>query len=165
MRRIQLFLCALLLAFLCMPSAMAEKSKKNQASEQLRGIWQMCFYMSGNPDMPGELKPSNSFKILSDDGKFTNIVVIPNHGAIILGAGTYKQVDETNYVEHVEQNLHLPQLVGSDNELQFEMKPDNVMVLKYFVKYDTQGNEIDSWYYETWKKVVMPDKIPEGLVR
>jgi hypothetical protein len=33
------------------------------------------------------------------------------------------------------------------------------------VKYDTQGNEIDSWYYETWKKVVMPDKIPEGLVR
>jgi hypothetical protein len=149
-----------------MPGAMAEKSKqKKQASEQLRGIWQMCFYVSGNPDVPGELKPSNSFKILSDDGKFTNIVVIPGRGSIILGSGTYVQKSDTLYVEHVERNLHLPSLVGSDNELQFQMRDDGVMVLKYFVKYDTQGNEIDSWYHETWKKVVMPDKIPEGMER
>ncbi len=131
----------------------------------LNGIWQMCFYMSGNPEVPGELKPSNSFKILSDDGKFTNLTVIPNQGAIIIGSGTYWQSAINAYTEHVEKNLHLPQLVGVDNVLEFEMKDDDVMVLKFFVKTDNDGNEINSWYYETWKRVIMPAAYPENLVR
>lgn len=132
---------------------------------KLNGIWQMCFYVSGNPDQPGELKPSNSFKILSDDGKFTNMTVIPNHGAIIIGSGTYKQTADNAFTEHVEKNLHLPQLVGVDNVLEFEMKGGEVMVLKFFVKMDKDGNEINSWYYETWKRVVMPPAYPKDLVR
>ena len=40
-------------------------SKTMAQSTDLRGIWQMCFYVSGDPTIPGELKPSNSFKILS----------------------------------------------------------------------------------------------------
>ncbi len=131
----------------------------------LNGIWQMCFYVSGNPEHPGELKPSNSFKILSDDGKFTNMTVIPNHGAIIIGSGTYEQTAMNAYTEHVEKNLHLPQLVGVDNVLEFEMKEDDVMVLKFFVKTDNDGNEINSWYYETWKRVTMPAEYPKDLVR
>ena len=131
----------------------------------LRGIWQMCFYMSSDPALPGELKPSNSFKILSDDGKFTNMVMIPNKGAIIVGSGTYKQTAPNAFTESVEKNLHLPQLVGVDNVLEFEMKDGNVMMLKFFVKKDPDGNEINSWYYETWKKVEMPVVYPTDIVR
>ena len=108
---------------------------------------------------------SNSFKILSDDGKFTNMTMIPNHGAIIIGSGTYRQTAPNAYTEHVEKNLHLPQLVGVDNILEFEMKGGDVMVLKFFVKTDKDGNEINSWYYETWKRVKMPPVYPKDLVR
>lgn len=139
---------------------MAQTSKTD-----LAGIWQMCFYMSSDPNLPGELKPSNSFKILSDDGKFTNMTIVPNKGAIVIGSGTYKQTAPNAFTEHVEKNLHLPQLVGVDNVLEFEMKSGEVMVLKFFVKTDENGNQIDSWYYETWKKVKMPAVYPKDLVR
>jgi len=33
-----------------------------------------------------------------------------------------------------------------DNILEFEMKGGDVMVLKFFVKTDKDGNEINSWY-------------------
>ena len=39
------------------------------------------------------------------------------------------------------------------------------MVLKFFVKTDKDGNEINSWYYETWKRVKMPPVYPKDLVR
>ena len=140
-------------------------SKTIAQTTDLRGIWQMCFYMSSDPTLPGELKPSNSFKILTDDGKFINMTMIPNTGAIIIGSGTYKQLSPNSYVEHVEKNLHLPQLVGADNILEFEMKGGEVMMLKFFVKKDNDGNELNSWYYETWKKVKMPAVYPHDLVR
>ena len=28
----------------------------------LEGIWQLCHYVSENPEIPGTLKPSNTFK-------------------------------------------------------------------------------------------------------
>ena len=144
---------------------MLAQTVNESTSGALNGIWQMCFYVSGDPTIPGELKPSNSFKILSDDGKFTNMTVIPNKGAIIIGSGTYKQTASNAFTEHVEKNLHLPQLVGVDNVLEYEMKGGEVMVVKYFVKKDPEGNEINSWYYETWKKVKMPATYPKDLVR
>jgi hypothetical protein len=56
-------------------------------------------------------------------------------------------------------------LVGVDNVLEFEMKGGEVMMVKFFVKKDPEGNEINSWYYETWKKVKMPAVYPKDLVR
>jgi len=49
--------------------------------------------------------------------------------------------------------------------LEFEMKGGDVMVLKFFVKTDKDGNDINSWYYETWKRVKMPAAYPKDLVR
>lgn len=160
------YLFALMAMFLLLGAGrtMAQTKSAFEPAD-LKGIWQMCFYVSGDPNVPGELKPSNSFKILSDDGKFTNMTVIPNKGAIIIGSGTYKQTAPNAYIEHVEKNLHLPQLVGVDNVLEFEMKGGDVMMLKFFVKEDAEGNRIDSWYYETWKKVKMPPTYPKDLVR
>ena len=129
MKRHSLFL--LLIAFMLIgTSRVMGQNKSAVAPADLKGIWQMCFYVSGVPNTPGELKPSNSFKILSDDGKFTNMTVIPNHGAIIIGAGTYKQTAENAYTEHVEKNLHLPQLVGSDN-----IRRARVRLILYFAQF------------------------------
>ena len=44
--------------------------------------------------------------------------------------------------------------------------PDNdYLHLKYFIKNDLNGNELNAWYYETWKRVEMPAKFPEDIVR
>ena len=62
----------------------------------------MCFYRSNSPDIPGELKTSNSLKILSDDGRFTNLLMMQT-GAVILGYGTYEINSEGLYTECVEE--------------------------------------------------------------
>lgn len=143
-------------------SALAQSAEKVPIS--LNGVWQMCFYRSNSPDVAGELKTSNSLKILSDDGRFTNLVMMP-HGAIIIGEGTYEMTSEKSYTEIVERNLHLPQLNGKKNVMEFEMKDDGIMIVKYFLKEDINGNRIDSWCYETWKRVSMPEKYPENIIR
>lgn len=143
-------------------SALAQSAERVPIS--LNGVWQMCFYRSNSPDVAGELKTSNSLKILSDDGRFTNLVMMP-HGAIIIGEGTYEMTSEKSYTEIVERNLHLPQLNGKKNVMEFEMKDDGIMVVKYFLKEDINGNRIDSWCYETWKRVSMPEKYPENIIR
>ena len=158
-RRI-LLLAAMLLS--TVGFTMAQEAEKTSTS--LNGVWQMCFYRSSSPGLPGELKTSNSLKILSDDGKFTNLVMTPT-GAIIIGSGSYEQTSFNSYIETVEKNLHLPQLVGHKNVLEFEMKGGNVMILKYFLKEDVNGNRIDTWCYETWKRVVMPNEYPDDIIR
>ena len=150
------FLFSMMAVLLLLGSGRMVAQTSNQTTPvELNGIWQMCFYVSGDPSIPGELKPSNSFKILTNDGQFVNLTVIPNQGAIIIGSGTYKQTAVNAFTEHVEKNLHLPQLVGKDNVLEYEMNGD-IMLVKFFVKKDPDGNDINSWYYETWKKVRMP---------
>lgn len=143
-------------------SALAQKAEKVPVS--LNGVWQMCFYRSNSPGVTGELKTSNSLKILSDDGRFTNMVMMP-HGAIIIGEGTYEVNSENSYTEIIERNLHLPQLNGKKNVMEFEMKDDGIMVVKYFLKEDINGNKIDSWCYETWKRVTMPEEYPDNIIR
>ena len=154
----------LLAAFLLTSVGFTFAGSPESTPNGLNGVWQMCFYRSSSPGLPGELKTSNSLKILSDDGKFTNLVMTPE-GAIIIGSGTYEQTSFNSYIETVEKNLHLPQLVGHKNVLEFEMKGGDVMILKYFLKEDVNGNQIDTWCYETWKRVIMPNKYPEGLIR
>ena len=131
----------------------------------LHGVWQMSFLTSSSPDEPGELKTGNSLKILTTDGKFMNVVMMPQ-GAIIIGYGTYKINSDESYTEVVEKNIHLPQLNGQENQLMYEFSEDgNVMYLKFFVKYDINGNQIDSWSKEIWKRVIMPDEYPTNIVR
>lgn len=144
---------------------MLAQSIQEKTPTILNGVWQMCFYRSSSPDVVGELKTSNSLKILSDDGRFTNLVMMPS-GAIIIGYGTYKQNSESEYTEYVEKNLHLPQLNGDKNEMHFELKEDgNLMFVKYYLTVDRDGNKIDSWCHEIWKRVVMPSAYPENIVR
>ena len=108
-------------------NVMAQKANFKPAN--LKGIWQLCHYVSESPDAPGVLKPSNTFKVLSDDGRIVNFTIRP--GCLL-------------YTSDVD---------------------DKVLHLKYFIEKDLNGNELNCWYKETWKRIEMPDKFPEDIVR
>lgn len=159
----RLNLVALVVALLSLMPTVSWGQKKGKAD--LEGIWQLCFYISGAQDGPTSLRAGNTFKILSKDGQITNFTVIPGRGAIITGEGTYK-VKNNILRESVKKNIHLPMLEGLDNDLHFTLSEDeNVMSVKFFVKEDPQGNVIDAWHYETWRRVEMPAEYPQDLVR
>ena len=62
----------------------------------LEGIWQLCHYVSENPEIPGTLKPSNTFKVLSDDGRIVNFTIRPGADAIITAVSyTHLRAHET----------------------------------------------------------------------
>ncbi|NDV64357.1 DUF4488 domain-containing protein [Bacteroides sp. 224] len=143
----------------------AQKKGAKFKEAKLKGIWQMCVYIAENPETPGELKPSNTFKVLSDDGRITNFTVIPNRGAIITGMGTYKQVSDTIYNEYIKRSIHLPMLNEQVNALHFNIKDEDYLSLKFYIEKDENGNVLDTWHHETWVRVDMPDKYPEDLVR
>lgn len=133
-------------------------------NSNLAGIWQMYFYVSDSLEKPGVLRPSNSFKVLSPEGQFTNFTMVPTHGAIIIGEGRYRQTNDDAYIEVVERNIHLPQLNEKENVMHFTME-DDVMHVRYFLERDIDGNELNTWCYETWKKVIMPAVYPKDLAR
>ena len=78
---------------------------------------------------------------------------------------TNTDTDPLTFTADQENMNILNELVGVDNVLEFEMKGGDVMMVKYFVKKDSEGHEINSWYYETWMKVKMPASYPKDLVR
>ena len=160
------YLSIILIAMLfAVPDMMAQKKSKGFKPANLKGVWQMCFYVSESPDIPGELKPGNTFKLLSEDGFITNFTVIPNKGAIITGYGRYEQVEAGAYNENIEKSIHLPMLDHKTNILYFEIQEDRILRLKFYIEKDEYGNTVDTWYHETWTRVEMPDKYPENLVR
>lgn len=155
-----LLVCIMLFTFGSIMQVMGQA----HPTSNLAGIWQMYFYTSGSPEGPAELRPSNSFKILTPEGRFTNFTIIPTQSTIIIGEGRYKQTADDAFVEIIEKNIHLPQLNEKENVLHFTME-DDIMHVRYFLKEDTGGNLINTWCYETWKKVIMPAEYPKDLAR
>lgn len=146
-------------------SLVAQETTPSFKPANLKGVWQMCFYVSDSPKIPGELKPGNTFKILGDDGHITNFTVIPGKGAIITGEGTYEQIADDKYAEHIERSIHLPMLDGKTNILTFEIKEDRLLKLRFYIEKDQNGNTVDTWYHETWARIIMPAEYPEDLIR
>ncbi|MDM8338804.1 DUF4488 domain-containing protein [Mediterranea massiliensis] len=158
------FFFTMLAAMLFAVTGVMAQEKANFKPANLQGIWQLCHYVSELPDVPGTLRPSNTFKVLSADGHIVNFTVRPGADAIITGYGTYEQLTDNTYRESIERNIHLPMLDHKDNVLEFEIV-DDIMYLKYFISKDLNGNELNTWFHETWKRLEMPDKFPEDIVR
>lgn len=158
------FFTMLTVVLLGVSGVMAQEKATFQPAN-LKGIWQLCHYVSEIPDVPGALKPSNTFKVLSDDGRIVNFTIIPGADAIITGYGTYAQLTNTTYKESIEKNIHLPMLDNQDNILEFELADGDLLYLKYYIAKDLNGNELNSWFHETWKRLKMPAKFPEDIVR
>ena len=158
------FFTMLAAMLLVVSGVMAQKKAKFEPAN-LKGIWQLCHYVSELPDVPGVLKPSNTFKVLSNDGRIVNFTIIPGQDAIITGYGTYEQISADAYKESIEKNIHLPMLDNKDNILQFELEDDDLLHLKYYIAKDLNGNELNCWFHETWKRDEMPAVFPEDIVR
>ena len=48
----------------------------------------------------------------------------------------------------------------------FTLEDDgDLMYVKYYLTKDADGNKIDSWQHEIWKRVTMPDTYPSNIVR
>ncbi len=73
--------------------------------------------------------------------------------------GRGSKLTDDSYRESIEKNIHLPMLDNQDNILEFEIKDSDYLHLKYFIKNDLNGNELNTWYYETWKKNNMPAQV------
>ena len=71
--KIRYFLSLMVAMLLGTMSTVVAQDIEEKVPVTLNGVWQMCFYRSSSPDIPGELKTSNSLKILSDDGRFCNL--------------------------------------------------------------------------------------------
>ena len=99
------FFTMLSIMLLAVTGATAQKKTKFKAAD-LKGIWQLCHYVSESPDVPGALKPSNTFKVLSDDGQIVNFTIIPGADAIITGYGTYKQLTDDSYISMTSTMEH-----------------------------------------------------------
>ena len=112
------FFTMLAAVLLAVAGANAQESAEFRPAE-LAGIWQLCHYVSEIPDVPGILKPSNTFKVLSDDGRIVNFTIIPGKDAIITGYGTYQQLTDNSYKESIEKNIHLPMFDHKYNILEF----------------------------------------------
>ena len=75
--------------------------------------------------------------------------------------------------ESLSENVKRLELTGNlvtyeayyHNVLEFEMGAGGVMYLKYFIEKDLNGNELNTWFHETWKRVTMPPVFPEDIVR
>ena len=88
-------------------------------------------------------------------------LVMTSAGAVIIGYGTFSLSSSTFYTEYVEENVHLPQLKGSENKLYFELKEGGkLMSVKYFVETDAEGNRIDAWCKEMWRRVEVAPAYP-----
>lgn len=159
------YIFTMLAAVLLAVTGVRAQEKAQFKPADLAGIWQLCHYVSEIPDVPGMLRPSNTFKVLSENGCIVNFTIIPGMDAIITGYGTYEQLTDSSYKESIEKNIHLPMLDHKDNILEFEMGQDGVMYLKYFIAKDLNGNELNTWFHETWKRLSMPPKFPEEIVR
>ncbi|MCI1648271.1 MAG: DUF4488 domain-containing protein [Bacteroides sp.] len=159
------FIIALAALLLGIAGEVRAQKKEDFKPAELKGIWQLCHYVSEEQGIPGMLKPSNTFKVLTTDGHIVNFTLIPGKDAIITGYGTYEQLADNTYRESIEKNIHLPMLDNKDNILEFEMEEGGIMHLKYFIAKDLKGNELNTWYHETWKRLVMPLEFPEGIVR
>lgn len=104
------FFTMLAAVLLAVVGANAQESAKFKPAN-LAGIWQLCHYVSEIPDVPGVLKPSNTFKVLSDDGRIVNFTIIPGVDAIITGYGTYQQLTDSSYKESIERISICPCLI------------------------------------------------------
>ena len=152
---------AVLCSFMGVVNPHAQDWFNETTPKSLQGVWQMCFYSSSLPALPGELKSSNSLKILGEGGEFTNVVMMPT-GAIIIGLGTYTLDSDSTFTEHVKKNIHLPELDGKDNVMHFELAENGKLM---FVKFKSSEAGDDVWSHEIWRKIDMPSTYPTDIVR
>lgn len=131
------------------------QSKLNEKHRALEGVWTFKALRSSNmlekgfrPAAPGTLK------IISTDGKFTNLSVMQAR-TIISTDGLFKVESDSIFVESVKRSLN-PSLIGKDNKLFFRMEGNNKLYIKFFLEKNALNEKMNIWMEELWEKAEMP---------
>ncbi|UFH35304.1 DUF4488 domain-containing protein [Flavobacterium acetivorans] len=131
------------------------QSKINEKSKALEGVWTCKAERSSNllemgfrPAMPGTLK------IISADGKFTNIRVMQSKTVITID-GLFKVESDSIFVESIKRSLNSV-LIGKENRLLFRMEGNNKLYIKWFLEKNQLNQKMNIWIEELWEKAEMP---------
>ena len=119
---------ALVAALLLTTAGTLKAQEAQYTPAPLEGIWQLCHYVAESADEEGTLRPSYTFKVLTDDHRITNFTVIPGKAAIITGYGSWQQLTDDCYRESIEKNIHLPMLDNQNNDITFRIE-QNILYL------------------------------------
>ncbi|NDV46728.1 DUF4488 domain-containing protein [Paludibacter sp. 221] len=149
MKRIVFFVCfaALFLA------GCNDKTKKVPVVSDFVGIWQLCgTSYDGMPTIaPYENARMPQYKIISDNGRFSNMILSRN--TYITVYGTYKVASLSEYVECVEKSYTNPLHDNYKNVMQCELINGKYLKLSYPTKTDYEGLIINEKVDELWVKV------------
>ena len=84
-------------------------------------------------------------------GVFINLVMM--QPALSLSAMVRVSRVENSYTIRREELRFSQQLNGGKNVIRELEENGNLMLVKYYLKTDRNGNKIDSWCHEIWKRV------------
>lgn len=111
-------------------------------AQELSGTWQ---YLSQTLELSSNtayfkytFMLSGRYKILSGDGRFTNLLAgTGTEAGSINQSGTWMQTSDSTFVEHIEYNANLPSSEGQDNKFTYHFEKDgNLLCISYVIPGD-----------------------------
>lgn len=133
----------LLVLFACI-GLTANAQKKSANSSKLTGIWQQELTVAKDGKMV--TVPTGVFKIFNKDNSFVVFVIKEKTTATVQGTfaekGTKGEFEET-----VSKHLITPAMEGTTSKLRYEIKPDGLMIMKYY------NEAVKEWVPEFWRRI------------
>ena len=130
------------------------ESSSNRESSSLAGIWQICHKVPSQTSVSAQIYKGKTLKILSEDGKFTNVYFDDKRGgAIITGYGTYRQTSDNMYIESIVNSVNTS-INNDEIEFLFKIVDNKSLHTRFFVKKDGRGNPLNRWFEESYVKVI-----------
>lgn len=118
--------------------------EQSPKSSPLVGIWQQEFSEARDGKMV--TVPAGVFKIFNKDNSF--MVFVIGEKAEVTVEGTYAEKGtKGEYEETVSKHLVTPAMVGTSSRLRYEIKPDGLMIMKYY------NEAVKEWIPEFWRRI------------
>lgn len=123
---------------------MVKAQNKSAGVSQLYGIWQQ--ELTAVKDGKMVTVPTGTFKIFNKDNSFIVFVIKDKTTATVEGTFSEKGA-KGEYEETVSKHLITPAMVGTTSRLRYEIKPEGLMIMKYY------NEAVKEWVPEFWRRV------------
>lgn len=133
--------CVLLLASF---GLVLNAQNKSAGLSQLFGIWQQ--ELTAVKDGKMVTVPTGVFKIFNADHSFLIFVIKDKTTTTVEGTFADKGT-KGEYEETVSKHLVTPAMVGTTSKLRYEIKPEGLMIMKYY------NDAVKEWVPEFWRRI------------
>ncbi len=123
---------------------MVNAQNKSAGLSQLFGIWQQ--ELTAVKDGKMVTVPTGVFKIFNTDHSFLVFVIKDKTTTTVEGTFTEKGT-KGEYEETVSKHLVTPAMVGTTSKLRYEIKPEGLMIMKYY------NEAVKEWVPEFWRRI------------